>query len=286
MVLFPLALMAEPRIFLEHSHRLFGMLVGVATVATALSVQFARTTPRAPGIARAVAWAAIPIVIIQGVLGGTRVTENSPALAVLHGILAQVFFMTLAALVALLIPAWATRSATDRGVAKLAKVYLVLLLIQLTFGALFRHLGERSAHPLYAHIALALVIVVLAAILGPRLAKAAGDGRAPAATRRVGKAISHSTAFQFFLGFGALAGAMMGSDRGPIPLHTQLEGATPVPAWEVILTTLHQANGAILLVMAGLAVVWTVGGRGLPRQGGDRSRAIAPDPAGTDPAAS
>jgi cytochrome c oxidase assembly protein subunit 15 len=36
MFLYPIALMADPRIFLEHTHRLFGSLVGVTTIALAI----------------------------------------------------------------------------------------------------------------------------------------------------------------------------------------------------------------------------------------------------------
>ena len=284
MFLFPVGLMAEPRVFLEHSHRLFGSLVGAATVATALGVHFGRPGgARAGSAARVVAWIAVPLVIIQGVLGGTRVTENNLGLAIGHGILGQVFFMTLAALVAMLLPAWATRPATPTGLARLAKVLLGLLLVQLCFGAVFRHLGSRGVHGLYSHIALSLVIVVLAPIVGARLARAASEGGAPGQSRRIGKAISHATAFQFLLGWGALAGAMMGSSRGPVPLHTQLAEAARVPLWEVVLTTLHQANGAILLVMAGLAVVWTcrrlhAAGGGAPASANSR----ATSPGGSD----
>lgn len=38
MFLYPIALMADPRIFLEHTHRLFGSLVGITTIALAVFV--------------------------------------------------------------------------------------------------------------------------------------------------------------------------------------------------------------------------------------------------------
>lgn len=38
MFLYPIALMADPRVFLEHTHRLFGSLVGVTTIALAIFV--------------------------------------------------------------------------------------------------------------------------------------------------------------------------------------------------------------------------------------------------------
>lgn len=38
MFLYPIALMADPRIFLEHTHRLFGSLVGITTIASAIFI--------------------------------------------------------------------------------------------------------------------------------------------------------------------------------------------------------------------------------------------------------
>ncbi len=264
MVLFPLGLMANPRIFLEHSHRLFGVLVGVSTIAVALSAQFSASGRAAPRAARRGAWIAVALVIVQGVLGGTRVTENSVLLATAHGILAQVFFTLLACVAAMLTPAWASRSDAG-GVARLAKIVAGMLLVQLMLGAMFRHAEGRSWHPLAAHAVLAFAILVMAPVLGARLGKAARAGVEPqgdragsrGTIRRLGKGLMHATGLQFLLGWGALAGAWLGKARGPIPLHTQLESAAAVPLWETVLTTAHQANGAILLLMTGLAVVWT-----------------------------
>lgn len=264
MVLFPLGLMANPRIFLEHSHRLFGVLVGAITIAVALAAQISTPGRAAPKSARLAAWIAVVLVIVQGVLGGTRVTENSLPLATAHGILAQVFFTLLACVAAMLTPAWADRHDAGR-VSRLTKIVLAMLLVQLMLGAMFRHSEGRSWHPLAAHVALSLGILIMAPILGAKLGKSARDGVEPpadragsrGAIRRIGKGLMHATGLQFLLGWGALAGAWMGKERGPIPLHTQLESATPVPLWETVLTTAHQANGAVLLLMAGLAVAWT-----------------------------
>ncbi|MCA9288765.1 MAG: COX15/CtaA family protein, partial [Phycisphaerales bacterium] len=143
MVLFPIGLMSEPRVFLEHSHRLFGVLVGVSTIATALAVQFSRAGRAAPRSAAIVAWACLVMVIVQGVLGGTRVTENSPALGVFHGVLAQVFVTSLACLCAMLLPSWRDRSVPSRGSRRLVVALLIMLLIQLAMGAAFRHMGTR-----------------------------------------------------------------------------------------------------------------------------------------------
>lgn len=63
-------------------------------------------------------------------------------------------------------------------------------------------------------------------------------------------------ALQFVLGWLALAGVMSSPRRGDVPLHTELAGAEPVPTFEVVSATVHQANGA--LVIAVVAVVFVL----------------------------
>ncbi|MBD3854654.1 MAG: COX15/CtaA family protein, partial [Acidobacteria bacterium] len=90
MFLFPLARMTGG-IYYEHAHRLFGALVGLTTIV--LAVRLWRRDDR-PWLRR-LATAAVVLVMVQGVLGGLRVTEISDHLAVLHGCLAQAFFCVL-----------------------------------------------------------------------------------------------------------------------------------------------------------------------------------------------
>jgi len=75
--------------FVEHTHRLFGILVGLFLVA-GLVLSWSRG-------ARARGWALVTLaaVIAQGALGGFRVLENSPGLAFLHGAVAQAVFALL-----------------------------------------------------------------------------------------------------------------------------------------------------------------------------------------------
>ena len=83
--------------FSEHSHRLFGTLVGL------LSILLVVAAHRAQAGALRVRWAWIGLVAVclQGTLGGFRVLENSPNLAFLHGVVAQVVLAILAANVVL-----------------------------------------------------------------------------------------------------------------------------------------------------------------------------------------
>ena len=83
--LLPMSMMAEPRIFLEHTHRLFGTLVGLNAIAL---VVFAFRAERrmAPKV---LAFVLLFLVITQGIFGAIRVGAVSSGLAAVHGVFAQ-----------------------------------------------------------------------------------------------------------------------------------------------------------------------------------------------------
>ena len=73
---------------IEHAHRLYGAAVGLATLV--LAGWFLAFERRAW-----IKWLgvlAVVAVIVQGILGGTRVTEVSTLLAAVHGCMGQAFF--------------------------------------------------------------------------------------------------------------------------------------------------------------------------------------------------
>src|SRR4051794_3028182 len=81
-------------VFIEHGHRLYGALVGLACVV--LAIWFAVAERRA--WLKALGAFALAAVIGQGVLGGLRVRMNSTELAFVHGCTAQAFFGLMVAL--------------------------------------------------------------------------------------------------------------------------------------------------------------------------------------------
>jgi len=117
MFLYPLSKMTGG-VYYEHAHRLLGALVGLTTVVLALMVQ----STASPRWVRVWAWLAVPTVIVQGILGGIRVTERNLALAMVHGVLAQIFFAGLVALAVFTSDRWSRETeplrratgATDR----------------------------------------------------------------------------------------------------------------------------------------------------------------------------
>jgi len=87
-VLFPLELMAEPRIFLEHSHRLFGTLAGLTTLVLMIRVLLGENR-KLPKVLTILLFLAVSI---QGYMGIIRVAEESTFFAIIHGIFAQLVF--------------------------------------------------------------------------------------------------------------------------------------------------------------------------------------------------
>ena len=90
MFLYPLSEMVGGILY-EHSHRLMGSLVGLLTVGLFifLLVRDSRKWLKWLGLAALVA------VIVQGVLGGLRVTQINRNFAIVHACLAQAFFALL-----------------------------------------------------------------------------------------------------------------------------------------------------------------------------------------------
>jgi cytochrome c oxidase assembly protein subunit 15 len=79
-------------VFFEHTHRLIASTVGLLTVilCAALFMIEERRWVKTLGVI------AVAAVVVQGILGGLRVTENNPVLGLFHGCLAQSFFALMA----------------------------------------------------------------------------------------------------------------------------------------------------------------------------------------------
>jgi len=237
MFLYPFARMTGG-IYYEHAHRLLGALVGLATLALAVHL----TLVESRAWVKRMGYAAVVLVIAQGVLGGLRVTEKNLALAVIHGVTAQVFFSLLVAIAVVCSRAWrADRSALEAPTIaadrRLADLAIGALLRQIVFGALQRHLSM----VLMLHIAFAFVAGGIAVAAGTRAWGRHPDDRA---LGRAGLAVAHLTGLQLALGF--LAWIARGAATN---------GAMS-PEWKIVLTTMHQGTGALLFASAVRLRVW------------------------------
>ncbi len=147
--------------FLEHGHRLTAGLV-----ATLVAVLFAWVWVRRAVLPRgafALAGFALAGVLAQAVLGGLRVILDPQGIAaaptsstattfrVLHGCVAQIDLCLLVALAAILSPAWSEIRPAPRmrGIAKLGRIAVALIFVQLIVGAAMRHLGAGLAIPTF-----------------------------------------------------------------------------------------------------------------------------------------
>jgi cytochrome c oxidase assembly protein subunit 15 len=260
-------------IFLEHSHRLFGTLVGLTTLVLML---WAWRSAAATWL-KALATCVFILVCVQGVLGGLRVAEDSRVLAMLHGVLGQLIFALLAALATYLSPAYGTWSAASPASGRRLRIFATAALhstiLQLLLGAAYRHF--RHDHILYTHAAFAL-LVAIAATMGAFLAIQAGksideraahdDGgaRLGEITGRAGVALVAVVAAQFILGWAAF---LVGG--------RELEPRTFAQA---LLRTAHQANGAAMLAL--LTFVYVAARRMSPKRAGRDGPVTASAPAG------
>jgi heme a synthase len=136
-------------IFYEHTHRLVASGVGLLT--TGLAVWLWRTDSRA--WLRWLGVAAVVGVVLQGVLGGLRVVLLRDHLGVLHGALAQLFFVQVCG-IALFTSRWwwdgrsPARSIEDRtGLRRWALLATLLVFGQLLLGATMRHRHAGLAIP-------------------------------------------------------------------------------------------------------------------------------------------
>ena len=128
-------------IFEEHSHRLVASFVGLLTIVLSawLWVKDSRKWVRLLGIC------ALVLVVVQGVLGGLRVTEINQNLGLIHGAVAQLFLVLVCG-IALVTSSWWRRvnvSETDGASFAALKGFLVavicLVFVQLLLGATMRH---------------------------------------------------------------------------------------------------------------------------------------------------
>lgn len=258
--LLPMSIMAEPRIFLEHTHRLLGTLVGLTTIALMLYT-LAVEQRRIPKV---FAVALLLLVIIQGVFGAIRVDASLSSLAAVHGVLAQLVFgfaVLTAARLSVLDrdpPASldeATARAAQRSV-RLTHLAAGALLIQLVFGALARH-SENPSHAIWSHAAFSIVVVSLFVFAAAALSTADVATRPGRLLRGIGRLLTIGVFAQFVLGFLTLWQVGLGGTPRTIHTADTLAEAPPIDLLQAVITTAHQSLGAALLALIVLGLYWS-----------------------------
>lgn len=181
--------------YYEHGHRLLGMLVGflsIALVVVAFKVAERKWI-------RNVCIAVLACVIIQGILGGTRVTENSKGLAMAHGIFGACVFTLMCFLTMVLGKRWIAISNDPPALPvgygrRLAITVPLVVLFQYFLGGFLRHF-QVGLHP---HMSFAFVALIFV-IIEFRSARKSGVKW----LKRPAMGMLHIGIFQVLLGFGA-----------------------------------------------------------------------------------
>jgi cytochrome c oxidase assembly protein subunit 15 len=170
--LYPLStwLAAPWDLFIEHGHRLLGAAVGMIAIAFLVVTWRYDSRPW-------MKWAAVGallLVIVQGVLGGQRVVQNSRQIAQIHGIVGPLFF-TLTVFLALATSRWWQRSSERLSLAGdyVVSAWMIagLSFLQLVLGSNLRHVdsfmsaGAFSAFVAF-HIAVALILLCMMVAVG------------------------------------------------------------------------------------------------------------------------
>ncbi len=127
-------------IFFEHTHRLIASVIGFLTIILAFWVR----RSQAARWVKVLGWASLGAVILQGVLGGLRVTLLKDEIGIFHACLAQAFLGLLIVIALATSPIWQRLSqrltATPaRFLATFALLITALIYGQLALGATMRH---------------------------------------------------------------------------------------------------------------------------------------------------
>jgi cytochrome c oxidase assembly protein subunit 15 len=217
----------------EHTHRLYGAAVGLFTLILAgwLLVFEPRKWLKGLGLV------ALATVIVQGILGGTRVTQTSTLLAAVHACVGQAFFAMMVALCVFTGRRWQTASdqrIEATWIRPLGWALLALVPGQIVLGSWLRHYGTGAA--LAAHVVLATAVLGSCLFLGFIVEQHKASWRPLV---RSARALAVISTLQVALGIGAFL-SVLPFDGIP----------RPVSFYQAVTRTAHQSSGALLLAAA------------------------------------
>ncbi|HEY3102780.1 MAG TPA: COX15/CtaA family protein [Pyrinomonadaceae bacterium] len=162
-------------LFWEHGHRLVAASVGLLTIGLAVYLQFREKR----AWVKRLGWAALGLVIVQGLLGGLTVKLNLPlAVSAAHATLAQLFFLTTVSLAVFTSRSWMTAEssvAEENGgsLRTLCVTSLALILVQLVLGATLRHSATWDqplpTGLLIAHITGAVIVTLVLGVTATKV---------------------------------------------------------------------------------------------------------------------
>jgi cytochrome c oxidase assembly protein subunit 15 len=158
-------------LFVEHGHRLLGALAGILTIGFVIAVWLGDNRRWM----RDASLAALGLVIFQGGLGGLRVLMDERMMALVHGCTGPLFFAFSMCLVEMTSRSWRQPAVvqnvpTGRRIARGASLAACLAYLQLTVGAILRHIPLDAPPQVFRaallfHLVFAGVLLILLSML-------------------------------------------------------------------------------------------------------------------------
>ena len=133
-------------IFYEHGHRLFATIVGFFTLLQFIVLSFTDH----PLWVKKMSFVALVLVITQGLLGGmTVIFFLPPQISIVHGVLAQIFFVSIIFIAYSLSDSRSNKKKQSYPlfIKRGALIITLLVFVQLVLGALVRHTSSGLAIP-------------------------------------------------------------------------------------------------------------------------------------------
>jgi cytochrome c oxidase assembly protein subunit 15 len=217
----------------EHSHRVIAALVGLLTLGLAGLLWRGESRPWV----RRLGFAAVGVVLAQGVLGGlTVLLLLHYGMPVAHACLGQIFFAIVVTLAVVTSRWWVSEQPKfeDYGAPSIHSVAILnalLIFLQVVLGAGFRHRDI----PVWPHVVGALVVLSAVSWTALALRKRFANSREISKARIWLHAI---LGVQFLLGFAAWWSRL-----------ATAEAPQPVPVM-VTLTVVHTVGGALLFALS------------------------------------
>lgn len=157
--------------FVEHGHRLAGMVIGFFSIVLALIAW--RLEDRR--WARGLAFLVLASVVAQGLIGGFRVLADERMAALVHGTAAALVFTLITAVTAVTGRRWieAPQRAGSMDVSHVQPLVAaapIVILLQYVLGGMVRHLGlALHEHLVFAFVALLTILVTAIAAMRTRV---------------------------------------------------------------------------------------------------------------------
>jgi len=228
--------------FLEHGHRLAGVVIGMWSIALVGFVGAFEERSWVKGLTFGILLG----VIAQGVLGGFRVWFDQRGLALMHGAFAAVVFSLMAATATVLSSRWQTAAADSKNtnpgpILPFAIGTLVLLSVQYLAGGFIRHQGTA----LNSHFSLGILSLIVV-LLNTFIAHRSGLSW----VRRSGWMLQLAVLLQVMLGLGTWVAKWGFTPTGYVAVADSIG--------QVATRTSHMVVGALVMSAATVHLVRTL----------------------------